>query len=174
MDKFLEFSKSLLTIVAIVSLVGLSTLTVGALNPKSDSPTNLEDKQIAGVVDYDNLLPIEFEEVGGLQKIGRDTLGITIEQGITEREAGYITLYNPDLNPQSVFVKALIPTTLKGNLRLELSDKFDTLVLKDFDKEFDGQYITLNKLERRTFKVNYILKTPLNFNTVFNIEKNNL
>lgn len=177
MDKYLEFTKSLFSIVGIVGLVSLSVITVNALNPKvgnSTNANNLEDKQIAGVVDYENTLPIEFEEVGGLQKIGSSTLGLTIEKETLEREAGYITLYNPDLNPQSVFLKALTPTSLDRVLRLELVDRYDTIILKDYNKEFEGQYITLNKLERRTFKVNYILKTPLNFSTSFNIEKNNL
>jgi len=164
MDKFLETTKSFSAFTAFSAIIALTVIGVTALNPVPNLTLASEQQEVAGL-QFAQAQPgnIALKSVSGQIIQLQNTAEFTIQPGQTSVVAGEVTLTNLQDTPSYAYVSAVMPSDLTKVVRVELIDSDNKIILSDFTKDFEKQKLTFNNQATRTFKVRYILKSPLNY-----------
>jgi len=167
MLKILEITKSFVALTAIIAIGIISIFGVTSLNPVSQ--LNLDESSLSNVaglqknsLEMDNIQVISATKDLKLEDRG---IVLNIVSGATQIDAGEFTIENNSTSKGSIKIFVDLPAELRNQIRIELTDETNKILLKDFIKDYDSQKITLEANSSRSFKLRYILKSPLNYQT---------
>ena len=168
MQKFINTTKTILATTAFVSVLSLSAISTSALNPVSEVNNQLQN--VAGVQDAKvNYKKLKLYAEPSLFHSKENGLSFDIKAEQSVYNVGEIAVTNDSNSKVFGKLEVEIEPALKNKIRIELYDENNTILLSDFNKDFEFQKITLEAESTKLFKVRYILAQPINYSSLVSI-----
>jgi hypothetical protein len=179
LKKSYELIEGSFALLALVSIIGVSTFTVLSLNPKLYDPNN--QKNVAGIQveateqDQYAKLPLVFSDLNHSDKYSTNLFVLPNTQrsfeyvsNLKPNQAGnykydFIQIKNPNDTDASFKITTSVIGQIQDQVKINLIDSLDFIQLFDDSKDFYARVITVPARTSRIFKVEYQYLANINF-----------